>query len=284
MVYIGGGRKGVPFRGGGASAGGRPMSGTSSEDYARLAAAARHLALEAGRTIMAFYSRGTTVRMKHDRSPVTEADEAADRLIVAGLRAADPRIPVISEESTDPCAGAVPAHGRFWLVDPLDGTREFIARTGEFTVNIALIEDARPVLGVLHVPVHGETYLADGQGRAVRFVGKGAPQTIRARAVPEDGPAVVASRSHRDAETDAFIAKARPSRTASAGSALKFGLLARGEADLYPRFGRTMEWDTAAGQAVLAAAGGHVRDLSGGELRYGKAGFVNPPFVACGAD
>ena len=123
-------------------------------------------------------------------------------------------------------------------------------------------------------------------GRAVRcvFVGEGAPQTIRARPVPDAGPVVIASRSHRDAETDAYIAGLRPSRTASAGSALKFGLLARGEADLYPRFGRTMEWDTAAGQAILEAAGGHVRDLNGRALRYGKAGFVNPPFVACGAD
>ena len=260
------------------------MTGTSSEDYLRLAAAARRLALEAGRTIMAFYRDGTTVETKDDRSPITEADRAADRLIVAGLRAADPRIPVISEESTDASTLAAPAGGCFWLVDPLDGTREFIARTGEFTVNIALIEAGRPVLGVLHVPAHDETYVADGQGQAMRFVGNGAPQTIRARAVPGEGPAVIASRSHRDAETDAYIAELRPARTASAGSALKFGLLARGEADLYPRFGRTMEWDTAAGQAVLEAAGGHVRDLSGRALRYGKAGFVNPPFVACGAD
>ena len=258
------------------------MPGMSDEDYPMLAAVARRLALEAGRTIMTFYHRGATVQLKDDRSPVTEADQAADRLIVAGLRAADPQIPVISEESTD--ARAAPVDGRFWLVDPLDGTREFIARTGEFTVNIALIEGGRPVLGVLHLPAHDDTYLADGQARALRTVGASAPQEIRARPVPDAGPAVVASRSHRDPETDAFIARLGPSQTASAGSALKFGLLARGAADLYPRFGRTMEWDTAAGQAVLAAAGGHVRDLSGDELRYGKAGFVNPPFVARGAD
>ena len=260
------------------------MAGTSSEDYLRLAAAARRLALEAGRTIMAFYRDGTAVETKDDHSPVTEADRAADRLIVAGLRAADPRIPVISEESTEPCTPAAPTGGRFWLVDPLDGTREFIVRTGEFTVNIALIEAGRPVLGVLHAPAQDETYVADGRGQAMHFVGDGAPQAIRARPVPEENPVVIASRSHRDAESDAFIAALRPSRTASAGSALKFGLLARGEVDLYPRFGRTMEWDTAAGQAILEAAGGHVRDLSGRALRYGKAGFVNPPFVACGAD
>ena len=260
------------------------MTGTNGEDYPRLAAAARRLALEAGRTIMTFYRDGAAVETKEDHSPVTEADKAADRIIVSGLRAADPRIPIVSEESTDVRNSAPPAGRYFWLVDPLDGTREFIARTGEFTVNIALIEAGRPVLGVLHAPAQGETYVADGQGGAVRFVGEGAPQTIRARPVPDAGPVVIASRSHRDAETDAYIAGLRPSRIASAGSALKFGLLARGEADLYPRFGRTMEWDTAAGQAILEAAGGHVRDLNGRALRYGKAGFVNPPFVACGAD
>ena len=258
------------------------MPGTRSDDYPRLTTAALRLALEAGRTIMAFYRGGTTVEIKVDRSPVTEADRAADRLIVAGLRAADPGIAVISEESTS--AGAVSADERFWLVDPLDGTREFVARTGEFTVNIALIEDGRPVLGVLHAPVQNETYVADGQGSAVRIVGDGSPQPISARSVPGGGPAVIASRSHRDAETDAYIAGLRPARIESAGSALKFGLLARGAADIYPRFGRTMEWDTAAGQAILAAAGGHVRDLNGRELSYGKAGFVNPAFVACGAD
>ena len=260
------------------------MSGTNKEELARLAAQARRLALEAGRCIMAFYRDGVAVETKEDRSPITEADRAADRLIVAGLRAADPRIPIVSEESTDGRNSVTPADRRFWLVDPLDGTREFIGRTGEFTVNIALIEAGRPVLGVLHAPARDETYVADGQCSAVRFVGDGAPQAIRARPVPAAGPAVIASRSHRDAETNAYIAALRPARTASAGSALKFGLLARGEADLYPRFGRTMEWDTAAGQAILEAAGGHVRDLEGRALRYGKAGFVNPPFVAGGAD
>lgn len=257
-----------------------PVAG--SEDYARLAAAARRLALVAGRTIMAFYHEGTAVETKADSTPVTEADRTADRLIVAGLQAETPGIPVISEESTS--TGSPPAGGRFWLVDPLDGTREFIARTGEFTVNIALIEDGRPVLGVLHAPVQGETYVADGQGEALRIVGNGVPEAICARAVPDEGPAVIASRLHRDAETDTYIAGLGPAQTVSAGSALKFGLLARGEADIYPRFGRTMEWDTAAGHAILSAAGGHVRDLNGRELRYGKAGFVNPPFVACGAD
>ena len=260
------------------------MSGTDREELVRLAAEARRLALEAGQCIMAFYRDGTAAETKDDRSPITEADRAADRLIVAGLRAADPRIPIVSEESWDARNAALPADRRFWLVDPLDGTREFIGRTGEFTVNIALIEAGRPVLGVLHAPARDETYVADGQGGAVHCVGDAPPQAIRARQVPAAGPAVIASRSHRDARTDAYIAALGPARTASAGSALKFGLLARGEADLYPRFGRTMEWDTAAGQAVLEAAGGHVRDLDGSPLRYGKAGFANPPFVARGAD
>ena len=260
------------------------MPGTKSKDYPRLADAARRLALEAGRTIMAFYRDGTPAETKADLTPVTEADRAADRIIVAGLRTVDPQVPVISEESTAIDALAAPPGRRFWLVDPLDGTREFIARTGEFTVNIALIEDGRPVLGVLHAPVQGETYVADGLGQAVRIVDNGAPRPIGARAVPDEGPAVIASRLHRDPGTDAYIAKLRPARIRSAGSALKFGLLAQGEADVYPRFERTMEWDTAAGQAVLEAAGGHVRDLNGRELRYGKAGFVNPPFVACGVN
>ena len=244
-----------------------------------LAAVAHLLALEAGQAIMAFYRRGAAVRTKADSSPVTEADEAADRLIVAGLREAAPDIPVVSEEG----ARRAPAGGRFWLVDPLDGTKEFIGRTGEFTVNIALIEGGRPVLGVLHAPALDETYVADGAGGAVRIEGGAVPRPVHARAVPEEGPVVVASSAHRDAETNAFIAGRRPSRIARAGSALKFGLLARGAADLYPRFGRTMEWDTAAGHAVLAAAGGDVRTADGGALRYGKPGFVNPPFVASGA-
>ena len=246
-----------------------------------LAAVAHRLALEAGRAIMALYRSGAAVRTKADSSPVTEADEAADRLIVDGLREAAPDVPVVSEESAG--ADRAPAGGRFWLVDPLDGTKEFIGRTGEFTVNVALIEGGRPVLGVLHAPALDETYVADGTGGAVRIVGAAAPRPVRARAAPEEGPVVVASSAHRDAETDAFIAGRRPSRIARAGSALKFGLLARGAADLYPRFGRTMEWDTAAGHAVLAAAGGDVRTADGGALRYGKPGFVNPPFVASGA-
>ena len=163
------------------------MPVASSEDYARLAATARRLALKAGRTIMVFYREGTLVETKADSTPVTEADRAADGLIVTGLQAATPDIPVISEESTS--AGPPPAGGRFWLVDPLDGTREFIARTGEFTVNIALIEDGRPVLGVLHAPVQGETYVADGLAAGGAYRGRrGGRRRSGARPVPAERP------------------------------------------------------------------------------------------------
>ena len=164
------------------------MTGTNGEDYPRLAAAARRLALEAGRTIMTFYRDGAAVETKEDHSPVTEADKAADRIIVSGLRAADPRIPIVSEESTDVRNSAPHAGRYFWLVDPLDGTREFIARTGEFTVNIALIEAGRPVLGVLHAPAQGETYVADVQGGAVRFVGEGGSANDPREAGARRGP------------------------------------------------------------------------------------------------
>ncbi len=256
-----------------------PVTETEREDYAALTRTACRLAREAGDRIMTLYRASVVVRTKDDGSPVTEADLAAHRVIVAGLAAAAPHIPIVSEEA----AGVEEARAgrRFWLVDPLDGTREFIARTGDFSVNIALVDEATPALGVLHLPVRGETYFSDGRGTAWLADG-GAPRAIGARAVPAGGPVVVASRAHLDPETERFIADRRPARIERMGGALKFGLLARGDADLYPRFGRTMEWDTAAGHAVLAAAGGRVRDRSGRELRYGKPGFENPSFIATG--
>ncbi len=254
-----------------------------SPDYAALTHAAHRLAVEAGRAIMRLYRTDVDMRVKDDASPVTEADEIADRTIVAGLRAASPDILVVSEESVATLNGDATGAPRFWLVDPLDGTKEFLRHTGEFTVNIALIEDRRPVLGVLHVPARDETYLADPVEGARVVVDGGAPAPIRARPVPAEGVIAVASRSHRDPETDAFIAANGVSDVTSAGSALKFGLVARGAADLYPRFGRTMEWDTAAGHAILSAAGGSVRCLDGSDLLYGKADFANPSFIARGA-
>jgi 3'(2'), 5'-bisphosphate nucleotidase len=249
--------------------------------HAELTQLAHMLALRAGEVILGFYGRDIAVQHKSDSSPVTAADEAADALIVAGLKQGAPGIPVVSEESVS--NGAIPdiSGGRFWLVDPLDGTKEFISGTDEFTVNIALVEAGRPVLGALYAPALKTCYLADGNCASL-VCADGERREIHARQTPPEGAVVVASRNHRDAETDAFIAQHRTSRITSAGSALKFGLLAKGEADLYPRFGRTMEWDTAAGHAVLAAAGGSVSRIDGTPLEYGKPGLDNPAFIARG--
>lgn len=255
----------------------------TENERAALAQLAHKLALRAGVEIMRLYRRDIAVQRKFDSSPVTEADEIADALIVAGLADAAPNIPTVSEESV--ARGRMPdiSDGRFWLVDPLDGTKEFISGSDEFTVNIALVESGIPVLGALHAPALDECCLADGSGAFV--IGKnGGKRPIRARAVPPGGAVVVASRNHRDAQTDEFIARHHTASVTSAGSALKFGLLAKGEADLYPRFGRTMEWDTAAGHAVLAAAGGSVRRLDGTALQYGKRSLDNPHFVARGLE
>jgi 3'(2'), 5'-bisphosphate nucleotidase len=240
------------------------------------------IAREAGEVILAVYATDFSARGKSDASPVTEADEKAEAVITAALAALTPGIPIVAEEAV--AAGHIPEVGdRFWLVDPLDGTKEFINRNGEFTVNIALIEHGRPTLGVVLAPalnrlfvgVVGQgAYVEDAQGR----------RPIRCRAVPDEGLTVVASRSHGDAAAlDQFLAGRKVAALANAGSSLKLCLVAAGEADLYPRLGRTMEWDIAAGHAVLGAAGGKVDTLAGAELRYGKPGFDNPHFVASAA-
>ena len=234
------------------------------------------LAREAGAAIMAIYATDFTPRAKPDSSPVTEADETAERIILAGLARLTPEIRVVAEESV--AAGYAPTHlgERFWLVDPLDGTREFLARNGEFTVNIALIERGAPTLGVVFAPAIDTLYWTDGRSA---FLGE-AP--IRVRPPGKDGPVVLASRSHRTPETDAYLKTLRIDRLVEAGSSLKFGVIATGEADLYPRHGPTMEWDTAAGDAVLRAAGGSVTTLDRRPLAYGKPGFRNPSFIARG--
>jgi 3'(2'), 5'-bisphosphate nucleotidase len=242
----------------------------------------RELAWRAGDVVMCAYAGECSVRSKADASPVTEADELAEALIVAGLAAIAPAVPIVAEEAA--AAGRVPDIGeRFWLVDPLDGTREFVQRNGEFTVNIALVDQGRPVLGVVLAPAQGVLYwgiAGAGAGRQDRD----GEQAIRCRGVPPEGLTVLASRSHGDeAALAAYLSGRRVAAVRHAGSSLKLCLLAAGEADLYPRFGRTMEWDIAAGHAVLAAAGGQVLDLSGQPLRYGKLGFENPHFVAHGA-
>lgn len=242
-------------------------------------------ALEAGRAIMAIYGTDFTAREKSDLTPVTEADEAAERVILAALATRDAETPVISEEAA--AAGRIPqVSNRFYLVDPLDGTKEFISRNGEFTVNIARIEDGVPVAGVVHAPALGRLFWGE--------LGKGAAQgrlqpderidftAVMVRRLPAAGATVVASRSHRDAATDEYLKSIKVKSLTSAGSSLKFCLIAAGEADLYPRFGRTMEWDTAAGHAVLLAAGGKVLTTDGVPLVYGKCerGFDNPGFIA----
>jgi len=247
----------------------------------------RDLALAAGRAILDIYGRddfGT--RAKSDSSPVTEADLAADRLIGAGLRTAFPEIPAVTEECAD--SHGETGHRRFFLVDPLDGTKEFLSRNGEFTVNIALIEAGRPVMGVVHAPARGRMFRSLATGGAVeeQVAEDGTPVPGSARPIrvrrPDNGAlVVVASKSHRDKATDDYIARYRVADFLSAGSSLKFCLIAAGEADLYPRLGRTMEWDTAAGQAVLLAAGGEVlRFDDHSPLAYGKRGFENPHFLA----
>lgn len=230
---------------------------------------------------MPFFRRGTAVRTKADASPVTVADEAADALITRALRDLTPSIPVVSEESAAPFEGKAPA-GMFWLVDPLDGTREFISERDEFTVNIALVKDGKPVLGVVFLPARNEMY-AGAAGLGAWVIDTGARRPIRCRPTPAEGAIVAVSRSHGDRESDgALLAGIRVAGQVQAGSALKFCLLASGTADVYPRSGRTMEWDTAAGQAVLESAGGSVIDREARPLAYGKAGFENPSFIAIG--
>jgi 3'(2'), 5'-bisphosphate nucleotidase len=249
------------------------------------------LALTAGREIMAIYAKPIAARQKADLTPVTEADEAAEKIILAGLRKEDPATAVISEEAA--AAGILPRTGeRFYLVDPLDGTKEFLSHNGEFTVNIALIDKGSPIAGIVLAPALGRIFCGEsGAGAFEALVEAEADiatltwRPLKARKPGADGPIVVASRSHRDERTEAYLKCLKFKKIVSAGSSLKFCLLASGEADLYPRFGRTMEWDTAAGHAVLAAAGGFV-DLETGEpLTYGKAdrGYDNPAFIARGA-
>ena len=244
-----------------------------------------NIARRAGEVILQVYATDFAVRGKDDASPVTQADEQAEALILESLAALAPGIPVVAEESA--AAGRVPdlasLGGRFWLVDPLDGTKEFISRNGEFTVNIALVEDGVPTLGVVFAPAIGRLF-AGAAGLGARVEDSEGRRPITCRAVPGEGLTVVASRSHGDAAAlDAFLAGRKVASLASAGSSLKLCLVAAGEADLYPRLGRTMEWDIAAGHAVVLAAGGQVCRLDGTPLAYGKPGFDNPHFYATGS-
>ena len=249
-------------------------------DRTQLAASLREIAVHAGAAILTIYGEDFEVRAKDDASPVTDADERAEEVILAGLAEVAGSVPVVAEESAS--AGTVPdvAGRSFFLVDPLDGTKEFISRNGEFTVNIALIEQGEPTVGVVHLPALRETYWTDGD-QVWRSREGGAPEAIRCRA-PAAALTVVASRSHRDSKTDDFLADYEVAELISAGSSLKLCRVAEGSADMYPRLGRTMEWDIAAGHAVLRAAGGSVHAIDGEPLRYGKPGLDNPHFVARG--
>lgn len=238
------------------------------------------VARRAGEAIMQVYAADFVVATKADASPVTVADQAAEDVILPALAALTADVPVVAEEAF--AAGHRPVCGlRFWLVDPLDGTKEFIGRNGEFTVNIALIDGGHPALGIVFAPALGLLYAgAAGLGS---FVENGTRRPIACRKPPGEGLTVVSSRSHADQQAlERFLHGRKVASSTTAGSSLKFCKLAAGEADCYPRFGRTMEWDIAAGHAILAAAGGALTDLQGAELTYGKPGFENPHFVAWG--
>ncbi len=238
------------------------------------------IAQTAGMIVMRHYEAGAQARVKADRSPVTDADEEAEKLILAELAAAFPNIPVIAEEEA--AAGRIAQVGaHFFLVDPVDGTKEFIKRTGEFTVNIGEVVDGAPVAGVVFAPAIDRLFVgAAGEG-AFELSG-GAVKPVAARKPPEGGMIAVSSKSHPDAQTNALLGSLNIKGHINAGSSLKFCLVAVGEADIYPRAGRTMEWDTAAGDAVLRAAGGDVSNWDYTPFTYGKPGFENGPFIARG--
>ncbi len=239
------------------------------------------IARDAGAAIMDIYAGDIAIRNKDDQSPVTDADEAAEKIILAGLRTLAPTIPVVAEESM--AAGQRPeiAGDLFWLVDPLDGTKEFIRRQGQFTVNIALIYRDQPILGVVYAPALGDLYAGVVGHGAWRWRDQ-AKADIHVRTADTAALIAVASKSHRTPETDSYLSQLAIADSRAAGSSLKFCLVADGSADLYPRFGPTMEWDTAAGHAVLAAAGGAVLSPDGTPLCYGKPDFRNGFFFAIG--
>ena len=242
------------------------------------------VARAAGRAIMAIYRTDFDVHYKDDASPLTKADLAANRVLAAGLRALTPELPIVSEEQAHEPFETRRAWPRHWLVDPLDGTREFVARSGEFSVNIALIEAGKPRLGVVHAPEADVTYAGGAGLGAWRSVGNGPRTPIGVRRPEGDELVVLTSRTHRDARTSAFLAALATRhhlRVERRGSALKACLVAAGEAHLYPRLGPTWEWDTAASQAVLEAAGGVLCEVGGhAPLRYGKRDLLNPAFYA----
>lgn len=250
------------------------------------------IALEAGALIMEVYESDFKVDVKSDNTPVTLADGLAEAHILKRLKEIDSSLVVVAEESVSN-SGKFPEHGdRFALVDPLDGTREFADRNGEFTVNIALIENYTSVMGVVYAPASGRMFVAEGMGRAwhcqvsptEELPSHKERKELRVRKVSGAGITAVASRSHLNTKTEEYLEKLNIREIQRAGSSLKFCLIAAGEADIYPRFGRTMEWDTAAGQAVVECSGGYVCREDGSPLKYGKrdVGYENPNFIVSG--
>lgn len=261
----------------------------STESDDRLLEAMVSAALAAGRAIHDIYLRGFEVTSKADATPVTDADLAAEAIIIEHLQRAAPGVPIVAEEQV--AAGRAPVVGsEFFLVDPLDGTKEFVERRGDFTVNIALARAGAPVLGVVYAPANSQLFAgnvpAQRAFRSEQSVTATVPAPrlpIHVRPAPQAGLTVVASRSHSTPETDTYLARYTVTERVAVGSSLKFCLVAAGTADLYPRLGPTMEWDTAAGHAVLSAAGGGVWAPGGVPLAYGKPGFRNPSFIASGS-
>ncbi len=243
------------------------------------------LAIKAGDAILEVYATDFDVQHKADQSPLTQADMASNQVIDQGLRALTPDIPILSEESGLPAFAERSQWKRYWLVDPLDGTKEFVNRNGEFTVNISLIDANRPVFGVVHVPVKNNTYFGcDGVGAELRCANSD-PSTINVSKESAQPPRVVGSRSHRGASLDDFLQNLGKYDMLAVGSSLKFCLVAEGAADIYPRLGPTSEWDTAAAQAVVEQAGGRVITLDGKPLSYNsKAEILNPHFLVLGPE
>ena len=250
-------------------------------DYAALIAALTPAVDAAGSVILDIKAKGPASMTKSDGSPVTMADQKAEKILLAALAEICPDIPVVSEENTD--SHKLSTGQRFFLVDPLDGTKEFIKAddNGAFTVNIGLIENGLPVMGMLYAPARKAFYWGyEGGGAFCRETTRITPITVRD--IPDSGAVAVASASHLDATTTNWLSDHQINQTTSIGSSLKFALVASGQADVYPRFGPTMEWDTAAGDAILRAAGGTVRHPDGEIYRYGKTNYRNTAFIACG--
>jgi len=253
-----------------------------TSDRKNLMHAVLRLAEQAGAEAMRFYHGSMSVALKSDSSPLTDADRASHDFLMQFLPDLIPGIPVISEESQDPTHGPADVDECFWLVDPLDGTKEFLKGTGEFTVNIALIERGRPATGVVHAPAIGISYFADSKNGAFRKRHDGAPVPIRVQRADRERLRIVASKDHAGPLVAAMLARLSNVELKSMGSSLKFCLVAEGSADVYLRDVPTMEWDTAAAQCIVEAAGGSLCTLDGQPFRYGKPGLKNPAIITVG--